>query len=494
MDGARGPQASGVGLLYTQCPDCGTVFKVTADALRAAQGDVRCGICSTSFSALDYLSELPLLRPNEGEPAHDDTITVEETPGMEFIELSSPAESPAESTPAPDGSDAATDPALAAADGQAGDESADADVDTGAGAGAEADAGADIGAEADADADAEAEAALEFHGSAEDLERLFVEGSVELLGSDGAYVADFEQSLSEIAGADLSGIEVIEESPPQDEDSAGGAAHPGQVAAVLAFRRPGQDVGDVREQASEDDTSDPLSRTDEYPMLTLHAPPGPGHGDDGVPEGREEPLQILIPEELRRAAEDRDPHAEAFAAGDEREPTGGRRWPLVAGLFALLLVLTAQGIHFWRDDLARHSIVGPWLLRAYAAAGLGLSPPVDLAAFEIRQLGAANDPIQAGRLKVRASIVNNAPFAQPYPLLRLSLQDRFGTTVGVRNLEPAEYLPGGGAGAMLAPSRRADAEIVFVDPGRDAVGYELDVCLRDAVGIRCSAELAGQRP
>ncbi len=477
--------------MYTQCPDCGTVFKVTADALRVAQGDVRCGICSTSFSALDYLSERPLLRPHEGEPSHDDTITVEETPGTEFIELSSPAESAAESSPSAPGGDPATDSALAATDEGAGDEPADADVDTGAEPDTEPDAEPDT--EADVDPD-DAEAALEFHGSAEDLERLFVEGSIGVAGSDSAYVADFEQSLSEIAGADLSGIEVTEESPPRDEDSAGGAAHPGQVAAVLAFRRPGHDAGDVREQADVDDASDPLSRTDEYPILTLQSPPGPGHGDDGAPPEPEEPLQILIPEELRRAAEDRYPHAEAFATGDEREPTGGWRWPLTAGLLVLLLVLTAQGIHFWRDDLARHSIVGPWLLRAYAAAGLELSPPVDLAAFEIRQLGAANDPIQAGRLKVRASIVNNAPFAQPYPLLRLSLQDRFGTTVGVRNLEPAEYLPGGSAGAMLAPSRRADAEIVFVDPGRDAVGYELDVCLRDAGGIRCSAELAGQRP
>ena len=31
--------------MYTQCPDCATVFRVTAETLRAAQGDVRCGVC-----------------------------------------------------------------------------------------------------------------------------------------------------------------------------------------------------------------------------------------------------------------------------------------------------------------------------------------------------------------------------------------------------------------------------------------------------------------
>jgi hypothetical protein len=32
---------------------------------------------------------------------------------------------------------------------------------------------------------------------------------------------------------------------------------------------------------------------------------------------------------------------------------------------------------------------------------------------------------------------------------------------------------------MLAAGRRIDAEVVIVDPGKDAVGFEIDVCLRD---------------
>ena len=31
--------------VYTQCPECGTVFRVTAAVLRAAQAQVRCGVC-----------------------------------------------------------------------------------------------------------------------------------------------------------------------------------------------------------------------------------------------------------------------------------------------------------------------------------------------------------------------------------------------------------------------------------------------------------------
>ena len=78
--------------MYTQCPDCATVFRVTAEALRMAQGDVRCGVCSTTFNALENLSELAFKpAPATEEPAPDDSMTVEELPGGENIELSAPS-------------------------------------------------------------------------------------------------------------------------------------------------------------------------------------------------------------------------------------------------------------------------------------------------------------------------------------------------------------------------------------------------------------------
>ena len=163
-----------------------------------------------------------------------------------------------------------------------------------------------------------------------------------------------------------------------------------------------------------------------------------------------------------------------------------RRWPVALGAALLALLLGAQAVHHWRDELSRSPAFGPLLLQGYSVMGLEPPAPVDLSAFELRQLGAASEPSQAGRIKVRASIVNRAPFAQPYPLLRLTLQDRFGSTIGARDLAPVEYLPGGeeSASGLLGASQRADAEVVFVDPGRDAVGFELDVCVAGPAGLR----------
>lgn len=75
--------------MYTQCPDCSEVFRVTVDILRLAGGRVRCGVCGAAFDALHRLSEhrppadaapaarqLPELRPESGDTApepRDDT-------------------------------------------------------------------------------------------------------------------------------------------------------------------------------------------------------------------------------------------------------------------------------------------------------------------------------------------------------------------------------------------------------------------------------------
>jgi hypothetical protein len=43
-------------------------------------------------------------------------------------------------------------------------------------------------------------------------------------------------------------------------------------------------------------------------------------------------------------------------------------------------------------------------------------------------------------LLVNATIVNDAGFAQPYPVVELTLFDQSGVALGVRRFEPREYL------------------------------------------------------
>ena len=412
--------------MYTQCPDCATVFRITAEALRAAQGDVRCGVCSTSFNALENLSEREFKpSPEDVAPSPDDSMTVEELPGSENIELSAPIELVA----VPDVPDApVSQPPVESGDDEA--------------------------------------LAMEFHGGAEDLDRLFV--------VENPVLATFD---------------------------------PGQAAANLAVAEPPID----------------LDSTDEHPILVLDESddagesivletlpvPEPDPEPDPEPEPEPQPLappapsgltapRILIPEEMRRRlADEANARAEAAREFEPDEPESpsllAQRWPWVASVAILALVFVLQVVHAGRNEIVRNETFGPALAGTYNFLGLSVLAPTDLSAYELRQWGAASDPREANRLMLRASIVNRASYAQPLPLLRLTLQDRFGGTLGQRDVGPADYLPGSGAPSLLAPGQRADALIRIVDPGSEAVGFELDVCLPAQGGVRCSNQIKTAR-
>ena len=62
--------------MYTSCPECGTVFRISTNELRVAEGYVRCGHCSATFNAIATLTDEPpptvtlqqLVLPTEPEP------------------------------------------------------------------------------------------------------------------------------------------------------------------------------------------------------------------------------------------------------------------------------------------------------------------------------------------------------------------------------------------------------------------------------------------
>jgi hypothetical protein len=89
---------------------------------------------------------------------------------------------------------------------------------------------------------------------------------------------------------------------------------------------------------------------------------------------------------------------------------------------------------------------------------------------------------------VRASIKNAAQQPQPLPLLRVTLQDRFGNRIAARDVAPRFYLPHAmPASSFLSGGQRIDAEMGFVDPGADAVGFEIDACLpASGGGVSCA--------
>lgn len=161
-------------------------------------------------------------------------------------------------------------------------------------------------------------------------------------------------------------------------------------------------------------------------------------------------------------------------------------WRIGAVVLAIGLLL--QIVNHYRDALAANSALRGPLSTVYAALGVKLAPRWDIHAYDVRQLGASVAGATAGQIVVRASVKNSASRAQPLPLLRVTLQDRFGNRIAARDVPPGDYLPSSVApSSLLAAGSRVDATMVFVDPGPQAVGFEIDACLRQRSGaVACA--------
>jgi predicted Zn finger-like uncharacterized protein len=157
-------------------------------------------------------------------------------------------------------------------------------------------------------------------------------------------------------------------------------------------------------------------------------------------------------------------------------------WMAAAVLFALLLVLQAV-----RTD-------GEWLAAHMPLGRGGAEPAGSLSAYQLRQWGVTGDPEANGTLRVRAALVNVTAQPQPYPLLRVTLADRFGARVGRREFAATEYL-GKSPAPLLAPGEKVDAVLDILDPGKDAEGFEIDVCVRSAGRkLACAGDAAPLTP
>ena len=182
--------------------------------------------------------------------------------------------------------------------------------------------------------------------------------------------------------------------------------------------------------------------------------------------------------------------AELDAEDDIVAATPPHRSGWTAGCAVLVPLLALQAINHWRDALAATPTWSAPISRLYASLGVPLDPHWNLAAYDIRQQGAAADPGDSRVIHVRLSLANREQRPQPVPMLRLTLLDRYGKAIAARDLSPAEYWPAGHvARAFLAADERIDSEVTVRDPTADSASFELDACLKSPRGsVRCAGD------
>ena len=377
--------------MLTQCPNCQTIFRVTSEILRVADGQVRCGRCQRQFDALERLIE-----ENEGEIESSRPRTaMDVSPPSEQIEVEEP---PTHEDITMEGRHIEISGTYRVPD--------------------------------------------RYGNGADELEQKTSEEWVEIDAEDAFPLASDAYTEQDETDADIDAQSDphIESDPDEEEVEAALADAHFASRRTTSTRMTGSPRFAYGRSAPADDVSSEID---------LFAPP------------------------TRLAS-----HSKAWSY-------------LIAPLVVLLI---AQWVHSYRATLARHPTVGEPLQSLYRTLGIPLTPNWDLHAYQIRQWGVISDPSSPGTLRVRASITNLADFAQPYPLLKLMLEDRWGEQIRAREFEPIEYLdPTISPNRMLNPGQQTNASIVIVDPGPDAEGFRFDVCLRGSAGTVCAEEVRRRR-
>ena len=166
-----------------------------------------------------------------------------------------------------------------------------------------------------------------------------------------------------------------------------------------------------------------------------------------------------------------------------------RKYAIAAGIAALALLLVVQYVHQARDSLATipafNSVVGPM----YRAIGKPLSPDWDITGWRFEVTKGSTDE-DDGALTVFSRIGNTSGSPLPYPLIGISLTDRFEETIGSRVLDPADYLSDDlDPRKLVQPGNTFNAVITIESPSEEATGFKLNVCYRETGGsLRCAIE------
>jgi predicted Zn finger-like uncharacterized protein len=466
--------------LFTQCSKCETVFKLSAEVLRAASGQVRCGNCGDVFNALARLAE-------------DSTAFAA---GESPLELEVRADSILEAMVTPQiTQEVAKDYEEFAAPGV---EIARLEVDW---------TEEDQAQNADAPDGEDADCSMEFTLPPGELDRIFIESKKQT-----------QQPRSPApTPTSITAPTPVRAPTPAPVPAPAPAQQPMSVPRPASGQQPAsaQQSASVRPPRPPQPLAPSPQPVPMPPRVSAQQPEAfeefdPGARSDSEPPPHPESVAaeadlfskraggFEVPEEVRREMlAEFEQHIQPASLARNSGRRNARRprpalWLAAAVVSALLLA--GQIVHQNREWFVAHAH-GPWgdAVRAlYGALGAPLPAPANLSAYELRQWGVTGDPDANGTLRVRASILNTAAQLQPYPLLRVTLADRFGKNIGRRDFEPSEYL-GRPTAKLLAPGERVDATLTILDPGKDAEGFEIDVCLRGVEQrISCANDVAPQ--
>lgn len=143
---------------------------------------------------------------------------------------------------------------------------------------------------------------------------------------------------------------------------------------------------------------------------------------------------------------------------------------------ALIVLLLGQYAYFHRDELAQYPELRPWLARLCDIAACEVPLRKDAARISLMNRVVQSHPQHDNALLIDATLVNEAGYTQPYPLLDLRFSDLNNRLVAGRRFRPEEYLPPGTpVAAGMPPKQPVKFSLELADPGKEAVSFQFNL-------------------
>ncbi len=432
--------------MFTQCPHCLTLFRITTEQLKAAEGRVRCCQCNKVFNALQRLQEFPKAFNNQPPPSQfADMLHPDED-----AELLESFESLLERPDSTLINDSEVERSL--------DDLAD---DSGM---ADPSLSGDSGLVEDS-APIESSRLSEDSNLEEDQRALSGDSQSQLLFEldDGLetepdyFAAGTESQMSELLDQDSASLLLPDDDLPQ----------PG-LAEIIELDIPQPHLRHAAETQEDEPQTAQAHETEVDIDAELEQVPPSVSEPRGTHTDKSEtrPHKDLI--------DDLDQPFE-FQPSDEELRRRRNNWLWLIASLLLILPLSGQIAWQMRDRLIYYDN-GRLLLNTLCDVA-GCRVPMRRATDKIVivQRALTAHPVKPDILLMQLEIVNTAPFAQPYPKLQLSLYNDMEKLIARRTFDPEEYLdlptqrlP------MLNKQTTTHIDLELVDPGSEVTGFKFD--------------------
>ncbi len=219
---------------------------------------------------------------------------------------------------------------------------------------------------------------------------------------------------------------------------------------------------------SEQLPAEPIGRLDRHPEHISSPQLGlpvfrPHRGTQGT--------LFLDPDERPRA-HDRAANPPKFTRPNRHSGTRSNGiW--VFGSLILLLLLGAEIAWAERGLWINDSSLRPWIVDACVKLGCQVPLRKDDDLLQLASRDIRPHPSVPGALIISATLQNAGDFAQPFPIVEITLSDLDEQRIAMRRFQPRDYISDARALANgLAPDAKAALVFEVADPGKNAVAFE----------------------